>query len=154
PLIAQVFAESLRLLRRASHAEVMMAEDRSDLEAFQWQMSRLAALQPALQEYLEEAPKKLSGTLATAPEADQRDILCALDDLHAGAPSILSPLLANPRSPHAEWAVNVLAWSRAPQVAPWLRDWARQRIPLARRAQGQRRSAPPRRRSIPADFPY
>ena len=52
----RVFVEALRLLRRAPHAETMLAGEASEQEAFGWQMSRLAALEPALADYLDEAP--------------------------------------------------------------------------------------------------
>ncbi len=154
PLTAQVFHEALRLLRRAHLGEVMLADEPSELEAFQWQIARLAGLQHAVEEYLEQARQTLPGTLAAAPAADQRDILKALDELRAEAAGAVLPLLADPRYPHAEPAVNVLRWSRDPCVAPWLCRWVRQRIPMTRRAQAHRKLVAPRRRSIPTDLPY
>src|SRR6516162_9309008 len=49
PLVARVFRESLRLLRRAPHAERALATESSEVEAFGWQTSRLAALEAALE---------------------------------------------------------------------------------------------------------
>src|SRR5207244_12970056 len=45
PLTVRVFLEGLRLLRRAPHAEHLLAGEPSELEAFGWQMSRLPALE-------------------------------------------------------------------------------------------------------------
>src|SRR5438132_497078 len=59
PLAVRVYLEALRLLRRAPHAETMLAGESADQEAFGWQTSRLAALEPALVEYLAEAPAHL-----------------------------------------------------------------------------------------------
>ena len=47
PLVVRVFVEALRVLRRAPHAESVLAGEASEQEAFGWQMSRLAALEPA-----------------------------------------------------------------------------------------------------------
>src|SRR5215472_7944116 len=55
PLAVRVYVEALRVLRRAPHAETMLSGEGSDQEAFSWQMSRLAALEPALTDFLEEA---------------------------------------------------------------------------------------------------
>ena len=54
------------LLRRAPHAETMLAAEAAEQEAFSWQMSRLAALEAVLTEYLAEAPAPL--VRATARE--------------------------------------------------------------------------------------
>src|SRR6516164_2636391 len=66
PLAARVFREALRLLRRAPHAERVLAAEASEVEAFGWQMSRLAALEPALEEYVQEMPALLARALPGA----------------------------------------------------------------------------------------
>src|SRR5579884_4144207 len=48
PLTVRVFREALRLLRRAPHAEAVLSGEMAEQEAFSWQMSRLAALEPVL----------------------------------------------------------------------------------------------------------
>jgi hypothetical protein len=154
PLAVRVFAEALRQLRRAPHAEVALADERAEQEAFTWQVSRLAALEGPLTEYLEEVPALLCAALEGAPAAEQRDLLFALNDLKADAADTLLPLLARPDFAHAELAVEVLTWSRDPRVGPCLRDWAIRQVPIARRGQRRRRASPPRRRSVPADMPY
>jgi hypothetical protein len=154
PLIVRVFAEALRLLRRAPHAEAVLAEEKAEQEAFTWQMSRVAALEPVLSDYLEEAPEHLCSRLPTAPVAEQHDILQALHDLRAEAAPALLPLLAQPNFAAADLAVEVLTWSRDPRVGPWLRDWALRKVPILRRGQSRRRALPSRHRSVPADIPY
>jgi HEAT repeat protein len=67
---------------------------------------------------------------------------------------VVLPLLATPRYPCAEVALEVLAWSQDDRVGPALRQWALDRVPLQRRAQQRRRALPPRRSSVPADVPY
>src|SRR5438552_17873998 len=107
PLVARVFAESLRLLRRAPHAELALGSEASEQEAFSWQMSRLAALEPSLEDYLTEAPLQLCGAFTRVRGQQQRDILLALADLRAEAAPALLPLLEQARFPHAELAVDV-----------------------------------------------
>jgi hypothetical protein len=154
PLVVRVFFEALRLLRRAPHAELAMADDRAEQEAFTWQISRLAALEPVLEDYLHEAPTFLAAALPRAGEAEQREILLALYDLRADAAAAILPLLAKPSWSQAELAVLALTWSREPQVGPFLRSWAGRRIPLTRRTRSLRRASAPRRSSVPEDVPY
>jgi hypothetical protein len=154
PLAVRVYVEALRLLRRAPHAESMMSGEESDQEAFGWQTSRLTALEPALTDFLQEAPSLLCRRLPDAMPEEQRDILLALTDLRAEASEAVLPLLATPHYPHAELALDVLSWSANPRVAPLLRDWVMQRVPMVRRAQRRRRATAPRRPSISPDLPY
>ena len=65
PLAIRVFAVALRVLRRAPNAESLLAGEAGEQEAFGWQIARLAALEPALIEYLGEAPARLRRRLET-----------------------------------------------------------------------------------------
>src|SRR5690348_3010957 len=85
PLAVRVYAEALRVLRRAPHAETMLSGEGSEQEAFGWQMSRLTALEPALTDFLQEAPAQLCERLPEARPDEQRDILLALIELRAEA---------------------------------------------------------------------
>jgi hypothetical protein len=156
PLVVRVFAESLRLLRRAPHAEVALAGEASEQEAFGWQMSRLAALEPVLLDYLEEAPRQLAVALTRAAGQDrtQRDLLQALADLRAEASEPVLALLGRGPFVHADLAVEVLTWSKNPEVGPWLRAWIARQVPMDRRALRRRRFLPPRRPSVPPEVPY
>jgi hypothetical protein len=154
PLTVRVFQESLRVLRRAPHAETMLAPEASEQEAYNWQMSRLAALEPALAEYLTDAPEMLCRKLNRSSIAEQRDILLALADLKAEAAPVVLPLLTQPKYPHVELALEVLTWSVDPRVAPLLRQRVLDRVPLLRRAQRRRRAMPPRRPSVSGEVCY
>ncbi len=112
PLTVRVFLEALRLLRRAPHAETMLSGEGSDQEAFSWQMSRVAALEPALSEYLVEASLKLCMRLPRAASMEQRDILLALADLRAEASYAVHCRCAgaSPKFQYLELAIEVLAW--------------------------------------------
>jgi hypothetical protein len=146
--------EALRQLRRAPHAERALAEEKSEQEAFNWQMSRLAALEGVLEDYLSETPALLGAALPQASGPEQRDILFALNDLRADAASAILPLLGQPRLVNPDLAVEVLSWSQDPRVAPALREWVARRIAMDRRALRRPRTTPPRSRSVPADIPY
>jgi hypothetical protein len=154
PLLVRVFHEALRVLHRAPHAEPLLAGESSDQEAFDWQMSRLAALEPVLEDYQREIAVPLARAVATASPPRQRDLLLALCDLHAETADAVLPLLTQARFPHAELALDTLVWSHDPHVAPFLRDWVTRVVPMIRRAQARRRLASPRLPSIPSTFPY
>ncbi|HEY7428817.1 MAG TPA: HEAT repeat domain-containing protein [Gemmataceae bacterium] len=154
PLAVRVYAEALRVLRRAPHAETLLSGEASDQEAFNWQMSRLTALEPTLTDFLQEAPSLLCQRLPEAAIEEQRDILLALIELRAEAGETVLPLLASPHYPHAELVLEVLTWSSHPRIAPLLRDWVLARVPMVRRAQRRRRAAAPRRPAVSSDLPY
>jgi hypothetical protein len=154
PLAARVYQEALRVLRRAPHAEVLMAGEPGEQEAFGWQMSRLAALEPAIAEHLEEIAEPLGRRLPDAAPPEQRDILLLLNDLHAEAAGPVLELLESGPFPYRDLAVEVLTWSSDPRIGPWLRQQALGRVALVRRAQRRRRALPSRRPSVSPDVPY
>ncbi|HMC89904.1 MAG TPA: HEAT repeat domain-containing protein [Gemmataceae bacterium] len=154
PLIARILFEALRMLRRAPHAELVLAEEKYEQEAFGWQMSHLAALEPALEDYLEKAPRQFCAALATATPDEQRDMLWALADLHAEAAPAVLPLLAEPEFTHAELAAHALTWSRDARTLPWMLDWIAQHVPVVKRAHRRRLHLSPRRPSLPEGSMY
>jgi hypothetical protein len=154
PLAVRVFAVALRVLRRAPHAESLLAGEAGEQEAFGWQIARLAALEPALNEYLAEAPARLCRRLEKLDAREHLDTLLALHDLRADAAEVVLPLLELGRYPHLDAAVELLAWSSNARVGPWLRQHALEYVPMVRRAQRRRRALPPRRPSVPPDVPY
>src|SRR5262249_849309 len=154
PLIVRVFHEILRQIRRAGHADIVFASDKSEWEAFAWQRARLIALDPLLEPYLAQAAEPLLVSLAESGRDGQRDILHALAALRAEAAPVLLPLLEKGAPPHVDLALELLAFSKDVRVGPWLRAWAARRIPMDRRAMQRRRAVPPRQPSVPADVPY
>jgi hypothetical protein len=153
PLAVRVFHEALRLLRRAAHGEHALAGEMPELEAFRWQTSRLAALEPVLNEYLHDVASDLRKALARAAPALQQDIFQALADLRAEAGEEILGLLQQGRLAQTELAVELLTWSRNPGVGPYLRSWVKRRLSLARRTL-RRQAHPPRRPSVSGDLPY
>jgi hypothetical protein len=152
PLFVLVLMETLRLIRRAPNSRTLLGE-RSEQESFDWQMSRLAVLEPILADYLHEAAVPLLAALPAAEPAAVRDLLAALSALRAETSSGVLPLLARPGCPYAEQAVDTLTWSRDPRTGPWLRAWVQRRVPVRRR----RRTALAflrRRCDVPGDVPY
>jgi hypothetical protein len=154
PLVVRVYQEALRLLRRAPHAAALLAGEPPELEAFEWQVSRLAALEPALRDYLGEAGAALGEQVSDPSAAYQKDVLLALADLRAEAGAAVLPLLQAPGFAQRDAALEVLAWSKLPEVGAALREWALRHVPMVRRAQRRRRAAAPRRPSVPAAVPY
>jgi hypothetical protein len=154
PLMIRVFQESLRVLRRAPHAEPLLSAEAAEQEAFNWQMTRIEALQPVLDEYLHECAGPLARALPSATATRQRDLLQALTDIRAETAEVLLPLMQQPRFAHSELALEALAWSHDRRVAPFLRDWVTRCVPMLRRAQARRRAVPPRCSSAPGGFPY
>jgi hypothetical protein len=154
PLVVRVFAESRRVLQRAAQLQASLSVEGAEREAFDLQMSRLAVLEPALTEYLDEARTALCQVLADAEGDQLRDTLLALHDLRAEAADGILPLLLRPSCPFKDIAVEVLTWSRDPRVGPFLREWALRRVQLQKRIQLRRRPLAARRLAIPPDFPY
>lgn len=148
PLVARVLTEAMRLLRRAPHARLLLAEG-GEQESFNLQVSRLAVLEPIITEYLQEIPQQLLDALPAAEGLYARDLLAALNELRAETGPVVLPLLCRASYPCADLALESLTWSRVPSVGAFLRDW------IARRAsQPQRRSALFRRRASFRDVPY
>ncbi len=154
PLVVRIYNESLRFLRRSPHLGAMLAWEAAEQETFDWQVSRLAALEPAMDDFLNDAPAELCALLPKASVAHQKEILHALADLKAEAGAVVLPLIMQARYPHMELALEVLTWSKNSRIGPMLRERALQRVPMIRRAQKRSRAYPPRRLSISADVFY
>jgi hypothetical protein len=125
-LFVRVLVEALRQLRRAPHLTVDLGDEGLEPE-LAWQLGRLASLEPAIREYLTEAPEHLRRQLAASPDAAHRDLIVALDELHSEAGPELIKLTSNPDYRHAELAVRLLRWSKQPEAAAWLRALAQAR---------------------------
>jgi hypothetical protein len=154
PLIVRVLGETLRLIRRAPHAQTALLDEGAEREAFALQLSRLQALEPVMTDYLDEAPQRLCAVLPGAQAEEARDILHALNDLRAEAAAAIMPLLERSAFQDAELAVEALTWSRECSVGPRLCAWMSRRVPMMRRARCRRRALAPRRPSVSADLPY
>jgi hypothetical protein len=155
PLHVRLVHESLRLLRRAPHLKAVLGEESmAEQEALDWQFSRIASLEVAFREFLKEAPEQLLARVTQAHGAELADILHALDDLRVDAAAELLPLVRRTACEQRALMVDVLRWSRDPRVASWMRDYAAQHVPMARRAEARRHADPPRRPSISPEIPY
>jgi hypothetical protein len=153
PLLVRVLIEALRLVRRAPHAQTFFGEEYAEREAFDWQISRLASLEPAFREYLREAPNALIEWLPRAQGPELAEVLQALDDLRADTGHALLKL-AQRLGEHRERTIELLRWSRDPQVGRWLCAYVARHVPLLRRARQRPRPSTPRRPSLPEDVPY
>ena len=154
PLVVRAFAEALRILRRGPHLACLVSEG-NDREAFDWQLSRLASLQLAIEDYLAEAIPLLCQQLPTASLEQQRDILATLNELQANAgESIIRMLAGQAKHPLMGPAIALLRQARQPHIGQLLRDLVLRRVPVVRRARCRPRNTPLSRPSVGDDLPY
>ena len=153
PLVVRVLIEAGRLTRRIPHAHYFFGGESADREAFDWQLSRIVALEGEVENYLRHATEPLRRRLSLADGRELVECLSALDDLHADAGEGLLNLLQRPGE-HAALAIEVMRWSRDPRVAQWLCGFVSRHVPQARRARCRPRMTPPRRPSLSAHVPY
>jgi hypothetical protein len=154
PLHVRIVHESLRLLRRAPHLKSMLGEEMGEQETLEWQFSRISSLESAFRDYLKEAPAQLLASVASTKGVEQADILRALADLRVEAAVELIPLVGQATCENRAQVIDVLRWSRDPQVAGWLREYAREKVPMEKRARSSMQCDPPRRPSVPEAIPY
>jgi HEAT repeat protein len=154
PLHVRIVHESLRLLRRAPHLKTMLGEESAEQETLDWQFSRIASLESSFRDFLKEASAKLLARVGSAKGAEQADILRALSDLRVEAAAELLPLLGRMPCENRAAMIDVLRWSHATQVADWLRGYARDKVPMEKRARSSPQADPPRRPSVPEAVGY
>jgi hypothetical protein len=154
PFVVRIALETLRFYRRAPHARVAFGTDQSDMEAFDWQLSHVAALEPVLAEFVAEAPGALRRLLLAAQEPLLVESLRALIALRAEAGAEVLELVKRPKLGCLELAVELLTWSKHPRAGAWLRDYAARRVPMERRGQWRPRAIAPAQASLPADTHY
>jgi hypothetical protein len=154
PLVTRVFHEALRFLRRVPHARAVLLHDPNESEALEWQFSRLAALEPALVEFLEEAPAALRKQLAGARDQLLDDLLRALIDLRVDAGTEVLAMVQHCRCDCLDLAVESLTWSKSQRAGEWLRAFAADHVPMQRRSQWRLRTSSPGRVSLPREFAY
>lgn len=151
PRVVRVLIESLRLLQRSEHW-IEATGDGGDIIAKQ--CCEIEKCSAAFADYLSDAPAQLLHDLSESTDESRADILWALDDLRADAASVVLPHIAHWPAAHRDLGVRVLRWSRDPNVARWLVDWADGTMCPARRAKKKPRSSAPSRPSFPTAFPY
>ena len=123
PILVLLFSEVLRHHRRSEYLERLLVDDPADQEGFRLQMSRIAALTPHLEDYLEQAGPALLADLLTAPATTQGEILLAIDELRLDAGALLMKGLEEGALAYPELALLCLRWSRHPHAAEFLRTW-------------------------------
>ena len=144
PLAVRIFREALRLLRRAPHLARSLAGEAAEQEAFDWQVSRLAALEPALTRLPARGRRRRCASCwRSAAGGAARDVLLALADLRAEAADAVLPLLATaglPAPGAGAGGAGVVARPARRRRCCASGCW--RRVPMVRRAQS-RRAAPP-----------
>ncbi len=125
PLLVRLFSEALRHQRRSPQFMDEMAEEPFEQEAYEMQVSHIAALENGILQYLGRAKELLPKQLERAPQQNLRDWFHALHELRADAGEVLVRLLReNPDLAHPEEAVLALGWSKSPGAAEFLRETA------------------------------
>ncbi len=153
-LHVRIVQESLRLLRRAPHLKAVLNEETAVEETLDWQLSRISSLESGFRDFLKEAPAMLLAQAPTARGAALADLLHALNDLRVDAAAELLPLVQRPVCEQRDRMIEVLRWSRDPRVPVWLRNYAREQVPMEKRAQARCQAEMPRRPSIAAAIPF
>jgi hypothetical protein len=154
PLQVRIMHEALRMLRRAPHLRAALAEDAAEREALDWQFSRIAALEPAFREMLKEAPAQLLTSVRSAEGLELADTLHALNDLRIDAGAELLPMVQRTACEERDLMIVVLRWSRDPVVGLWMREYAREHVPMDKRAKSRPQTETPRRSSVDERIPY
>jgi len=148
PLMVQLAVSVLRFLRRTPHMKAALADEAAELEAFEWQIARIAGLESVLSEYLHKALFELPSKLNQLTGQDFVDALHAVSDLRAEAGTEVLDLLSRSMCSDPELGIAVLTWSKNPLVGVWLRQWATRNVPLLRRSSRRRWANPPRLGSL------
>ncbi len=130
PLLVRLFSEALRHQRRAKQFSQDLSEEHFEQEAYEMQVSHIAALEDHLVEYLQQAKEVLPKRLDQIPRHELADWLDALLELRADAGLTLVRLLRDdPNLPFAEQAILALGWSPSPQAAVYLREVVTRSMP-------------------------
>jgi HEAT repeat protein len=103
---------------------------------------------------LKTAPARLLARVASAKGAELVDILRALDDLRADAATELGPKIEHTPCEQRGLLIDVLRWSRDSRVGAWLREYAGQRVPMAKRARSRPQPDLPAAPSIDPGIAY
>jgi HEAT repeats len=146
--------EALRTLRRAPHMKAMLGEETAEHEALDWQFSRIASLESPFRDFLKEAAVQLLVSVRSAEGLELVDVLHALNDLRIDAGAELLPMLQRSSCEERELMIVALRWSRDPVAGAWLREHARQLVPMAKRAKARPQADAPRRPSFGEEIPY
>jgi hypothetical protein len=151
PRVVRVLIEALRLLQRLGHSVDSSSELPTEIDRQARELDQCAA---GFTDYLSEAPGQLVEALASAGADHRIDLLSALDDLRSDAASTILACIDRWPADHRRRAVRLLRWSVDRDVGHWLFDWADGAVHPTRRARRKLRATPPRRSSIPPNFPY
>ncbi|MSU77481.1 MAG: HEAT repeat domain-containing protein [Gemmataceae bacterium] len=153
PLHVRVLVESLRLLRREASFRFALRDEPAEQEAINWQLARIAALEPEIRDFLKNQSEILLPVLPSMAGQELTDSLQALNDMRVDAARELMALLPNVLEQRG-LMIEVLRWSRDSRVGPWLCDCARANVAMEKRAKRRAVADVPRQSTVPAAFPY
>lgn len=125
PLLVRLFSEVLRHQRRASQYSQDLAEEHFEQEAYEMQVSHIAALEDQMNDYLNHSSKVLPRRLERTTPGELQDWLDAIHELRADAGETLVELLRdNPNLHDSEHAILALGWSKSSLASDYLRETA------------------------------
>ena len=145
--------EALRLLQRAPNWKPLLSDEMAEMESFDWQLSRIAALEPGFREFLGSVEETLIQS-AAAPSSEQLDALRALSDLRIDTGDKLLSVAGNLQGDGLALLVTALQWSRDPQAGAWLRYFAHAHVPAEKRSRSKPLADAPPEPSIDPAIPY
>ena len=125
PLLVKLFCEVLRHQRRSSQYSQDLSEEHFEQEAYELQVSRIAAIEEQMEDYLDDARSMIPRRMERMSVQDAQEWLDAVHELRADAgDAILRILRDNPYLAQSEHAILALGWSRSSQAADYLREQA------------------------------
>ncbi len=134
PLLARVFLEGLRHLRRSEHAERFVTDDASLQDGLHWQYACMARVTDRLTNYLRRAAQDLPLELSRAEQSSQSDFLQLVDELRLDAGDALWRVLVHASPPLRQQIIHCLRWSRDPAIVPTFLAALRSEEPLEARS--------------------
>jgi len=154
PLMVRVAYETLRFIRRAPQARAAFDRNQNEIEAFDWQFSRLLALELIFTEFVADAVPEMRQRLAYAHGQELNDLLQALVDLRVDAGTEVLEMVRHSPVECSELAVQLLAWSKNPTTGSWLRARAAGQVPMHKRGKSRPRTYSPPHASLPEEVHY
>lgn len=154
PMVVRIFLEVQRLLRRSPHIRLLMPTDGGDLETFDWQMSRLAVLEPGMSKYIKDVAPILHKRLPNLQDRYLEDALYALLEMRSETGPELIQMIEKGQELPLELAVECLTWSKSALTGQWLRDQILDYFAQTRSAHWRQAFWPWLKRRSQWDFPY
>ena len=121
PRLALVFIEAMRHCRQTFHSSPCFRDDPVRRQTVRWQNAFMRDAEGVMREYLHDLGVDLVRMLPGANGRAIREILQAINELHADSGEVVLALLGEPEFPYRSEAIACLRWSTSPLAASLLR---------------------------------